>query len=199
MTFQEALQILKDRDVLRITVSGDIGSGKSTFAKRLAEELEVSHTYIGKIMRELARQRGVTLDKLNKEFENDDTFDRKLDKIQAERSKETKKGIFEGRVAWYFVEHPDVKVFLKVDPQVAADRLWQDHDNPLRDKYNSIDEILKADKGRKQSEEARYQKFYGISAYDLENFDVVVDTSNLNIEEVFKTTVIKIAEHLAKT
>lgn len=198
MTFSEALQLLKDRDVLRITVSGDIGSGKSTFAKHLAEELDVPRTYIGKIMREIAQQRGVTLDELSKEFEGDDSFDRELDKIQADRSKEMAKGVFEGRVAWHFVENPDVRVFLKVDPQVAAERLWQDRDNPLRDKYNSVEEILEADEKRKQSEEARYQKFYGISAYDLDNFDVVIDTSNMTIEEVFETTVIKIAEHLAK-
>ncbi len=198
MTFEEAIKFLKEQPELKITISGDIGSGKSTFAKKLADELSIPRTYIGQIMRELAAERGVTLDQLSRTFEDDDSFDRELDKIQTERSKETNKGIFEGRVAWYFVENPQVKIFLKVDPLVAAERLWQDKNNPLRDTYNSIDEILVADEARKQSEEARYQKFYGISAYDLSNFDLVIDTSDLSIEEVFETAVIKIAEFLQK-
>ncbi|MBU1126073.1 MAG: cytidylate kinase family protein [Patescibacteria group bacterium] len=196
MTFEEALNMLKKRRVLRITVSGDIGSGKSTFAKRLAEELDMPRTYIGQIMRELAIERGVSLDELSAEFEKSDAGDRELDRIQQEKSREIKKGVFEGRVAWHFVEQPDVTLFLKVDPQVAAERVWQDKGNPLRDKYNSVEEIVAADEKRKQSEEARYNKFYGLSAYDLSNFDIVVDTTNLTIEEVFKNTIIRMGEFL---
>jgi cytidylate kinase len=198
MTYEKALETLKNRSTLRVTVSGDIGSGKSTFAKRLAEELDVSRIYIGQLMREEAAKRNMTLSDFNALLEVDDKVDREMDALTTARSKEFSKGVFEGRVAWYFVEAPDAKVFLSVDPLVAAERIWNDQTNSLRDKYGSAKEIVIANEERKNSEEKRYHDYYGISAYDEKNFDVIIDTTNINQEETFQATVIAIAERLEK-
>lgn len=194
MTYSEALQILQNTSPLRITVSGDIGSGKSTFAKRLAQELNIPRVYAGGLFREKAQELGITLDELNARLEKDDTLDREIDEKQRTKAREHDRIISEGRTAWYFVENPDVKVFLAVNPQTAAQRIWDDtSDN--RDRYGSIEELAQANIDRKASEEKRYQRYYGISAYDRSNFDVVIDTTNLSIQEVFETTLVAIAQH----
>lgn len=196
MNYQEALDLLKKRETLRITVSGDIGSGKSTFSKHLAEELDIPRIYIGQFMREEAKERGITLDELNKLLEEDDEIDRLMDQKTHEVSKKEEKGIFEGRTAWYFTVKPDAKVFLSVDPDVSAQRIWEEKNDALRDTYASIDDLKRANKERKKSEEARYHQYYNISAYDKKNFDIVMDTTDLTIDEVFEQTVIAIAEHI---
>lgn len=197
MTYQEALDFLKTQDPLRITVSGDIGAGKSTFSKHLAEELDIPRIYIGQFMREEAKKRGITLDELNALMETDDTIDRQMDAMQLERSQETERGVFEGRTSWYFVEQADVRVFFTVDPRLATERIWNDN-NALRDKYETVDDLMKANELRKASENARYGQYYGIDAYDLDNFDLVIDTSKLDIQEVFEEAVIRIATFLSQ-
>jgi cytidylate kinase len=191
----EALEILRQTDPLRITVSGDIGSGKSTFAKRLASDLGVERIYIGALMREEAARRGLTLDQFQQLLITDDTFDRQVDALQNDKSKMMTRGIFEGRTAWHFVHEPTVRLFFKVDPEIAAERLWNANDQ-TRDTYKSIEEIVAANEARKQAEEQRYHDYYGISAYDPKNFDLIIDTSKKSIDEVYSEAVEAIATRL---
>lgn len=190
---QQALEILRSTSPLKITVSGDIGSGKSTFAKRLATDLNVERIYIGALMREEAARRDLTLDEFQPLLTTDDTFDRQVDALQNEKSKTMTRGIFEGRTAWHFVDQPTVRLFFKVDPRVAAERLWNSTD-ATRDQYQSIEDVVAANETRKQAEEKRYHDYYGISAYDPKNFDLIIDTSNKSIEEVYETAVVAISK-----
>lgn len=193
-----SLAFLKTLSPLRITVSGDIGSGKSTFAKHLADDLGIPRTYAGGLFREEAARRGITLDALSRLTLTDDTIDRALDELQRTKAREQDRGVFEGRTAWYFVEKPDVKIFFTVDPLMAAQRIFGDT-NANRDTYHSVEEIMTANKERKESENTRYKAYYGIDAYDPSHFDLVIDTSRLTVEEVYTTTVEKMAKFLQKT
>ncbi|RMD52047.1 hypothetical protein D6827_00850 [Candidatus Parcubacteria bacterium] len=195
MNLQQALQILKDEPILRIAIGGDIGSGKSTFGKRLARTLNIPRIYIGKLLREEAAQRGITLDELNKLMESDSAIDRKMDEMQKILSEKLSRGIFEGRVAWYFVTEPKITIFFQVSPKIAAMRIWQDT-NQQRDKYRTIEDLIAANQKRKESDENRYQRYYSISAYDTDNYDLVINTDNLTIDEVFQKTVIKLANFI---
>lgn len=197
MTFEKALEILKERNILRITISGDIGAGKSTFAKNLAQLLDVPRVYIGQFMREEAKERGISLDELNALLEKDDEIDRKMDALQREKAREIEKGVFEGRTSWYFVENPDVRMFFSVRPKVAAERIWDD-ENDLRDRYESIEKLMVANDKRKASEVKRYENYYGIDVYDEDNFDIIIDTSDIGVEEVLKEGIIELAKFLGR-
>lgn len=196
MNYQAAINLLKNTTPLRLTVSGDIGAGKSSFSKRLAADLDIPRIYIGGLMREEATRRGISLDELNVILETDDQLDRALDALQKDKARETERGVFEGRLAWHFVENPDVTVFLSVDPLVAAERIWNDTKNQNRDKYESKEDLRDANIARKTSEEARYKKYYDISAYDEKNFDIYLDTTGMNLEEEYQAAVIALAEHI---
>jgi CMP/dCMP kinase len=193
-----SIEFLKTVSPLRITVSGEIGSGKSTFAKHLAIDLNIERLYIGLLNREEAARRGMTVDAFSKLLETNDAFDRAVDALQTQKSRERERGIFEGRTAFYFVENPTVKLFFTIDPRISAERVLQDENNPNRDKYHSVEEVLEANVGRRAAENKRYQAYYGLDVYDPNHFDVVVDTSHLTIEEVYVTTVEKIAKFLQK-
>lgn len=195
MTFEQAIEKLKNTSPLRITVSGDIGAGKSTFSKRLAELIGAERVYIGGLMREEAAKRDMTLDAFNELLEQDETVDREMDALQKQKSKEIARGVFEGRTSWYFVENPDVKLYLKADPLVAAQRIWED-DNAMRDAYDSLESLVQANETRKESEMKRYEAYYDIDVYDPSHYDVVLDTSKIDIDAVFERGVTAIASAL---
>ncbi len=197
MTFAEALAFLQTREPLRVTISGAIGSGKSTTAERLAKTLEIPRIYVGQMMRDEAKARGLTLDAFNALLEKDDTIDRAMDAKQKEIGQATPRGIFEGRTAWHFIESPDCKLMLTVDKTVSATRIFNDKTGN-RDLYPTLEAVLEANETRKQNEIARYSRYYGIDIYDLKNYDVVIDTTPLSRDEVFETVVIAIAEFLQK-
>ena len=146
-------------------------------------------------MQEEAARRGMTMDAFGLLLTTDDSVDRTVDELQRTKAREQERGIFEGRTAWYFVEQPNVKLFFTVDPRLAAERLLTDT-AANRDRYHSVEEILKANEERKGAENKRYHDYYGIDAYDHSNFDIVVDTSGATIEEVYAATVEKIVEFL---
>jgi cytidylate kinase len=196
MTLTQALEQLKGTNPLRITIGGDIGSGKSTFAKRLATELQVPRVNIGGLMREEAQRRGITLQALEALQAKDDALDKQMDEFQRIKGRETPRGIFEGRTSWHFVENPNVKVFMAVRPEIAVDRVFEDTANPLRDTFKTKAELQKADEVRKQSLIHRFETFYGIDIFNPANFDLVIDTSDIGIEEVYEQTVVKIAQFL---
>ncbi len=197
MTFSEALAFLQTHNPLRVTISGAIGSGKSTVAERLATTLEIPRIYVGQMMRDEAKARGLTLDAFNTLLEKDDTIDRMMDAKQKEIGEATLRGIFEGRTAWYFIENTDCRVMLTVDETVSATRIFNDKAGN-RDLYPTLEAVLKANETRKQNEIARYSRYYGIDIYDLDNYDIVIDTTPLSRDEVFETVVISIAEFLQK-
>lgn len=196
MDIAVALQQLKHTDPLRITLSGEIGAGKSTLGKRLEQALSIPRIYIGQLMREEAARRNLTLDAFNALLEHDNgEIDKHMDALQHEKSKTVSRGIFEGRVAWHFVVDPKISIFLTVDPHVAVDRIWEDQSD-LRQTYGSKEELLAANAQRKANEEKRYQTYYGISAYEKSHFDIVIDTSDLDEDAVFQAAVIAIAQHI---
>lgn len=197
MTFEKALDRLKATSPLRITLSGDIGSGKSTFGKHLAEELGIPRIYVGGLMREEAKKRGMTLDDFNAMLQTDEQIDREMDAMQTEVAAKTARGLFEGRTSWHFVEEADARVYLSVSANVGAERVWGDEGNTARDKYASLEAVKEANQKRKQSEIDRYQRYYNIDVYNHDNFDIVIDTSTRTIEEVYQDTVIAIAEHIS--
>jgi len=65
-----------------ISIMGNEGSGKSTIAKRLAETLHYKYYDMGKVRRELARAKGMTIVELNKYGETHPETDTEIDEFQ---------------------------------------------------------------------------------------------------------------------
>jgi len=166
---------------MRITIAGKIGSGKSTVSKYLAEKFHLKRYGMGDMMRQMALDRGMTIAELNKAGEKEEWTDRQVDEYQKKLAKEDN-FIIDGRLSWHFI--PDsIKVFLTVNSFVGAQRVMKDKRRSEKG-YKSIEEAKKADEERVKSDVKRYKNLYGIDPYKIENYDIIIDTSDMSMDEM---------------
>jgi predicted cytidylate kinase len=164
---------------LRITIAGDIGSGKSTVAKRLADLAGVEPLSTGGIQRQLAQKRGVSVLELNRLAETDPSIDREIDSYLMALSQDAI--VVESRMAWHFV--PDtLKVYLYISDAAAARRIVGAQ--RIDEGYQTIAEATQPILDRRKSEILRFKKYYDVDIDDLRNYDLVVDTSFASIDDV---------------
>jgi predicted cytidylate kinase len=166
-----------------ITISGIAGSGKSTVAKLLAKKLNYKHYSTGDFMREIAKQRKLTLLELSKQAETNNSIDKELDKKQIELGKTKDNFVIDSRLGFHFIKNSK-KVFLKVDLKEAAKRILKE--KRKHEQYNDISESEKKIITRINSEDKRYKEYYNINYKDKKHYDLIIDTTNIKPEEIIK-------------
>ena len=165
-----------------ITISGRPGSGKSAVASRVAETLGIRHVSAGDFMREMAAERGVSILELSRSAEEHSSIDKEIDARTTRLARNGEGFVMDARLAWHFAPQ-SVKVFLDVSPEVAARRIYDagrgsEHENV------DITGTMRAIESRTHSERKRYLAYYGLDYTDHAHYDLVVDTSEMNIDEV---------------
>ncbi|RUM47878.1 MAG: cytidylate kinase [Hyperthermus sp.] len=162
-----------------VAVSGPPGSGKTTFARRLAGELGLQYHSAGSIFRELARERGMSVEDLNRAAALDPSIDLEIDQRTV---KVACKGnvVIEGHlVAWVVSSIADVKIYVTAPLEVRVERI-------ARREGRSIDEVLRETLVREYTQRARFLQYYGIDVSSLHVFDLVVNTENVGLHEAYK-------------
>ncbi|PKP59186.1 MAG: cytidylate kinase [Candidatus Altiarchaeales archaeon HGW-Altiarchaeales-1] len=148
-----------------ITLSGTIGSGKTTIASEISRQNFV-HISAGGIMRKMAKERNLSLLDFSAYAEKNFEIDKEIDALQKSLVKEeVKRGnncVVEGRISW-FVMKSDIKIFLDADIDVRAKI-----------------------KNRELSEYKRFKEIYSIDINDLRNYDLCINTSKWDIEGMKK-------------
>ncbi len=169
---------------MKITISGTPGSGKSTVAKKLAEKLGLRHFSAGDFQRDLAKEKGVTPLELAKMAEADPEIDKKTDSWAEAVGEADDNFVMDSRLAFNFI--PDsVKIFLDVSEDDAARRIY--HDMRPEEKENTTQgATYESIKKREESEKKRYQQYYGIDYTNPDNYDLVIDTTEVPVAEVVK-------------
>ncbi len=185
-----------------ISLSGAHGSGKSTIAQRLAEELGWPRYYMGGLRREAAKVRGLTLAEYNKLGEEDPATDREVDEYQKKLGETEDNFIIEGRTSWYFIPH-SLKIYLDVSEEEGNKRVFghlQGKNERNEDKdIESVEDVKESMRRRLASDRLRYRKYYDIDVNDVKNYDFYLDTSNLTIAEVYEKVLTLVKEKLAST
>ena len=167
-----------------ITISGMLGSGKSTVAKLLAEKLGYTYYSTGNAQREIAARRGVTTLELNHLADTDPTIDKEIDGVFKEFNAVPNKNlVIDSRMAFFFIPN-SIKIKLNVDTPVAGERIFNDSKRTGEKKYHSVQESIEALRERRASEVARFKKIYHVDIDNDENFDYVLDTTYHTPEEV---------------
>ena len=134
-------------------------------------------------------ERGISLLDLGREAERDGgIIDTLLDTRSADLGKNEDNFIIDGRLAFHFIPH-SFKLFLTVPPEEAAKRIYHDESRAWVESHVSIDDTIKNIRARRESENLRYQEYYGIDIYDMEHYDFVIDTTWLAIEDVLARTI----------
>ncbi|MBU6343100.1 MAG: cytidylate kinase family protein [Bacteroidetes bacterium] len=166
----------------KITLTGDLGSGKSVTSALLCEKTGFKYLSTGQIQRQLAAEMGLDTLELNRRADADPSIDEKIDGVFISLAHDPAGYIIDSRMAWFFL--PDsFKVYLQTPVEISAMRILQD---PKRnsENYKDLDEAIEKIKARKQSENARFLLKYGANSTNLNNFDLVVDTSERPVEQV---------------
>lgn len=169
---------------MRITIGGKCASGKSTVAKLIAQKLHLKHYSVGDLMRELAASKGMSILELNKLAETDKDIDQELDARQKKLNKEDD-FIIDSRLGFFFIKNA-IKIFLEVDDNEAARRIFIAPPRNSEKTYNTKKDALCALIARRESETKRIKKTYGIDVYDNKNYDLVIDTTDKKPEVVCK-------------
>jgi len=158
---------------LVITISGLHGTGKTTVAEMLAKNLGLRHVSAGQLFRQMAEERGLSLNALSMKASEKDELDRLVDNRTKE---EAKKGnaVIDGLLAgWMAAENANLKLYLLAPDNVRVARIAG------RDKC-SLDEAGKTTFFRERLERRRFKRFYAIDIDDLSIYDLVLNTGLLS-------------------
>ena len=172
-----------------ITISGIAGSGKSTVAKLLAKKLNCKHYSVGDFMRQIAKERGLTLLELSKQAEKDKSIDIELDKKQIELGKKEDNFVIDARLGFHFIPN-SIKVFLEVDLNEAANRILKEKRE--HEQYKDIQESIEKIKTRIASEDKRYMEYYDVDYHNKNNYEIIIDTTKIKPEEVVERILNKV-------
>lgn len=169
-----------------ITIAGKPGSGKSSTAKAVAKKLGFKHFSSGDLFRALGKERGVDVLQANKASGVVEELDHLVDSKLRQMGKTENKMVIDSRTAWHWI--PDsFKIFLDLDLEIAAERILSDegsHRQSSEEVHEDPKHYAESLKHRMDVEQKRYASIYDINTYDTTNYDLVIDTSNLNLEEV---------------
>lgn len=184
---------------MNITITGNLGSGKSTVCKELAKvEYQIIST--GTIFREIAKERGLSVKELNEEVAKEiaagkHDIDDMIDNRSKRLGDELDNAVFDSRLAWNFVE-TSFKVFLTVDINEAAVRVF--NDNRDTETYASVQECKQALLDRQLLEQERFEKLYGIDYYNMNNYNLVLETTNVMPEMIAEEVLKQFKSYKAK-
>lgn len=167
-----------------ISITGRLGSGKSTVCNIMKERYGFEIYSTGTINREFARRLGISTLELNKRLNEDPSLDHEIDGTVTKLSEERKddKLIFDSRMAWHFAKNT-FKIFLTIEPMEAARRVMKDQ-RGAEERYTDINDACEKLVERSRVERDRFVDIYGVDYYDYNNFNIVVDTTSRTPEEV---------------
>ena len=165
-----------------ITVSGPHGTGKSTYAARLAEALHIRHVSAGAVFRRIAKEKKISLEELGEKALDDPSVDRLVDE---RTTAEADKGnvVVDGQLAgWILKERSDLRIYLTAPEDVRLERIAR------RDKV-SFQEARAQTEQRESVQRERYLRHYGFQVEDRSIYHLILDTSLGSIEDTAKVLV----------
>ena len=165
----------------KISLAGDLGSGKSTVADILVERLGAEYYSTGAIVRSIAAKHGMSVVELNVYMETHPEIDNEIDNGLVELGKLDKAMIIDSRMAWHFTPGT-FKVYLSTDVETSALRIMGA--NRAGEHSATLEATIADTKARRESEKKRYRTQYGVDIKDLMNYALIVDTTYATPTEI---------------
>jgi cytidylate kinase len=181
------------REPVVICICGMAGSGKTTVAKKLAEKYGLKYYSGGDALKALAIEKGYKtvekgwwespeglsfLENREKDLELDRAVDQKLLAVAEQGNV-----ILDSWTMPWLLKR-GFKIWLEASPRKRAERVAK------RDGI-SIEKALEALREKESKTKAIYKKLYGFSlGEDFTPFHLILDTDNLEAEEVFQALTI---------
>lgn len=181
-----------------ITISGMPRSGKTTIVSNLkdyyaSKGVNIVSLSIGDLLREIARKEGYDVTEFNRQSEKRPEIDKKLDALLKETGKRIKENpkentiyLIDSRMAWNFIPE-SFSIRLTVDENEAGKRAFMDTSKGSEEQYASIEEATKKIAERTSSEVKRYKNAYGVDLGNPDNYNLVINTTDVPIPEILDT------------
>lgn len=166
-----------------ICISGLAGSGKNTVGEIVAKKLSLDEVKLS--FKDEAKRENVDLMKVQREAENDESYDKELDREIVKRAKKGNCVVMTWLGPWT-VKNADLRVWLNVSEKERAKRVAK------RDRMGikkALQHIRKRDEGNRR----RYRRYYGIDIMDHSIFDLEINSDVFNPQQI-AGIVIKAAE-----
>lgn len=158
----------------KITLSGEVASGKSTVGNLLAKKLGYQFLSIGNFTREIAEKKNMSIVEFQEECKKNPELNKKVDNEFLEHCKTIKNAVIDYRLGFHFL--PDAKhFFLKITMKEASNRLR---------KAQRKNESYKTIEVRNELFKDQFLNSYGLNYTNPDYYDNTIDVSNLTAEEV---------------
>jgi cytidylate kinase len=168
---------------MHISITGDLGSGKSSVAKILCETLGYKFISTGVIQRKLGLEKGMNTLEFNKYTDENKEVDDYIDQHLKDINEGDESYILDSRLAWFFV-NKSFKVYLIAFNQIAAQRILNDNHRIGEPNAADVDIKIKESEKRRSLENSRFERYYGVKYDIFGNFDLIIDTSYAGLEQV---------------
>jgi len=160
---------------VRIAISGKSGCGNTTVSQLVAENL--GYPMINFTFRTLSEEKGIEFWTFCKMAEESDEFDLEVDKRQVEMALAQPDCVLGSRLAIWMLKQADLKVYLTASSIERARRITQREGGTLSER-------LEQTQMRDANDSARYLRLYNIDNSDTTVADLVIDTSELEPEQI---------------
>ncbi|MCK9567232.1 MAG: AAA family ATPase [Methanothrix sp.] len=154
-----------------VTISGAPGTGTSTLARSLSQELKLRWVNSGDLFRKIAGEKNISVRDMNRLAEKGPEIDYLIDDAQKALAKEGG-GIFEGRLSGHLLT-ADLKVLLKADLRTRAERI-------AKREAKLTEDAMQETRHREESEARRYKMYYNIDISDFSAYDLVLDSGKFD-------------------
>lgn len=178
---------------MNISITGDIGSGKSTVASALSKALNMTIVDTGILYREYASKQGN--DVLQQNLSGDWSIDTLIDNKIKEMGATEDNNIFVSRLAWHFIPN-SIKIYLAINPVLAAKRICESKSR-VSENHADWRETFDYNNKRKDTELHRYEKMYNLEdASGYSNADLVIMVGKNSVSDVVKCIIDAINEEV---
>ena len=160
-----------------ITIDGRSGAGKGTLAEHISEVLGIQRYSAGDFFRNIASERGLTVGELSEKA--DKSTDLEVDRRTFQKGL-NESCVIESRISCHVMNgYSDLKIRLKADLNERSSRVAEREEISEEEARSRI---IKRDRDNKE----RYRDYYGIDMDDLTIYDLIIDNTELSIEETNK-------------
>ena len=162
-----------------VAIGGPHGSGKSSVAKRLAEELEMNYISAGDVFRQIARERNLTLEEMSNKVLMEPKLDQQIDdRTKKLGSKENT--VVDAQLAAYFTpKNAILKMSINASFETRCKRI------AARDNH-TLQEATSETKTREKSERKRFLDLYNIDINDDTVYDIIINSDRMSEEETYQ-------------